>query len=61
MARTQLVMEIEKNNGFGFFDDIQETTYLPFCWMEEGVDVIDEVSTRTTTIIFIRISINGWC
>ncbi len=38
MARLQLVVEVVRDSGFGYFDDIQaEQVYLPFCWMEEGM------------------------
>ena len=38
LARLQLNVMAEKNNGFGYFDNIQEErVVLPFAWLEEGV------------------------
>eukprot|EP00095_Tigriopus_kingsejongensis_P008733 maker-scaffold683_size112676-snap-gene-0.13 protein:Tk08733 transcript:maker-scaffold683_size112676-snap-gene-0.13-mRNA-1 annotation:"scavenger receptor class b member 1" len=38
MAQFQMNVKIEKNNGFGFFDNINsQEVVLPFCYLKEGV------------------------
>ena len=38
LARLQLNVMAEKNNGFGYFDAMAEDrVVLPFAWLEEGV------------------------
>ena len=46
LGRFQLNALIERDTGgFGFFDDIsEERVFLPFAWMEEGVEGPSEVS-----------------
>ena len=44
MARMQLVVEVRRDSGFGYFDGIQDdVVYLPFCWLDEGLTGPDEV------------------
>ena len=39
LARLQLNVMIEKNDGFNWFSNIaQDQVYLPVVWLEEGVD-----------------------
>ena len=46
MGRFQLNALIERDTGgFGYFDAIsEERVFLPFAWMEEGVEGPSEVS-----------------
>ena len=48
LGRFQLNALIERDTGgFGFFDDIsEERVFLPFAWMEEGVEGPSEVCRR---------------
>ena len=51
MGRFQLNALIERDTGgFGYFDAIsEERVFLPFAWMDEGVEGPSEASTRTLT------------
>ncbi len=47
MARMQLVVEVRRDSGFGYFDGIQDdVVYLPFCWLDEGLTGPDEVERK---------------
>ena len=45
LARLQMNVIVDKNDGFGWFDKVaQEKTYLPVLWLEEGVPGPSEVN-----------------
>ena len=45
LARLQLNVIVEKNNIFGYFENILDNrVYLPFAWLEEGVAEPSDVS-----------------
>ena len=55
LARLQLNVMAEKNNGFGYFDNIQEErVVLPFAWLEEGVLGPSEVKINVPVERFLR-------
>ena len=44
LARLQMNVIIEKNDGFGWFENIEsEKVFLPAMWLEEGVSGPSEV------------------
>ncbi len=53
MARMQLVVEVRRDSGFGYFDGIQDdVVYLPFCWLDEGLTGPDEVKKENVFCCF---------
>ena len=52
MGRFQLNALIERDTGgFGYFDAIsEERVFLPFAWMDEGVEGPSEVSVHLPKI-----------
>lgn len=50
MARMQMVVELKKDSGFGYFDNIQDdSVFFPFCWIEEGIPGPSKEMARKVT------------
>ena len=51
LAKLQLNVVVEKNDGFGWFDNInQDKIYVPVLWFEEGVSELSEVHKMLTNV-----------
>ena len=51
LAKLQLNVVVEKNDGFGWFDNInQDKIYVPVLWFEEGVSELSEVRKMLTNV-----------
>ena len=51
LAKLQLNVVVEKNDGFGWFDYInQDKIYVPVLWFEEGVSELSEVRKMLTNV-----------
>ena len=54
-ARLQMNVVAERNNGFEWFDKInQEKVYLPVLWFEEGVAGPSEVFMKNSVVMVIE-------
>ena len=53
-ARLQMNVVIDKNSGFGYFDEIQKDKIVfPFLWIEDGVHQLNEVQIKTNIYFII--------
>ena len=51
LAKLQLNVVVEKNDGFGWFENInQDKIYVPVLWFEEGVSELSEVRKMLTNV-----------
>ena len=62
LAKLQLNVVVEKNDGFGWFDNInQDKIYVPVLWFEEGVSELSEVRKMLTNVYLRALEISlGW-